>query len=91
MVPLSFNARFNATEGKLGSPERLRTEQNRTVVSAGRLDFEVDAYSSSAPFPDAINMSLLRVRLSVAMSAIAEFNGSGNPKAVDSCFVSSLT
>jgi hypothetical protein len=36
-------------------------------------------------------MSLLRVRLSVAMSAIAEFNGSGNPKAVDSCFVSSLT
>ena len=68
--------------------------------------FEVDAYSSSAPFGNGINMGLFRLRLaygrldwqnfaleigqdwsifaplnpsSLAMYAVAEFNGSGNP------------
>lgn len=92
------------------SPRQTRVgiRLDPTPAAGGLLTgaFEIDAYSSAAPFPDGINMGLFRLRLaygridwhnfaleigqdwsifapldpsSLAMYAVAEFNGSGNP------------
>lgn len=87
---------------------RLGLRLDPTDVAGAKLSgvFEIDAYSTTAPFPDGINMGLFRLRLaygrldwtnfalevgqdwsifaplnptSLAMYAVAEFNGSGNP------------
>lgn len=87
---------------------RLGVRLNPTEVAGAELtgDFEMDAYSAAAPFPDGINMGLFRIRLaygrmdwrnfalevgqdwsifaplnpsSLALYAVAEFNGAGNP------------
>lgn len=87
---------------------RLGVRLNPTELGGGQLTgaFEMDAYSTGAPFPDGINMGLFRLRLaygridwqnfalevgqdwsifaplnpsSLAMYAVAELNGSGNP------------
>lgn len=87
---------------------RVGLRLNPTSVAGADLtgDFEIDAYSATAPFPDGANMGLFRIRLaygrldwqnvaleigqdwsifaplnpsSLALYAVAEFNGSGNP------------
>ena len=92
------------------SPRQTRfgVRLNPTEAAGAQLtgDFEMDAYSGDAPFPDGINMGLFRIRLaygrmdwknvaleigqdwsifaplnpsSLALYAVAEFNGAGNP------------
>ncbi len=87
---------------------RVGLRLNPTPVAGAELtgDFEIDAYSTDAPFTNGANMGLFRLRLaygrldwhnvaleigqdwsifaplnpaSLAMYAVAEFNGSGNP------------
>lgn len=87
---------------------RFGIRLNPTQVAGAQLtgDFEVDAYSATAPFFDGANMGLFRLRLaygrldwtnvalevgqdwsifaplnpsSLALYAVAEFNGAGNP------------
>lgn len=106
--PGSSTTASNQTFFESPRQTRLGIRLNPTELAGAQLTgaFEVDAYSATAPFPDAANMGLFRLRLaygrldwhnlaleigqdwsifaplnpsSLALYAVAEFNGTGNP------------